>query len=136
MMRATLVVAGLAIVSLLMGVVFADDKSPTIIEIMTKAHKSRTGLRDQIKKEADSGSPNWTNVQKMTKEFVALASALEKNDPPKGDKAGWKKLSQEYYEQVKGLDAAAGKKDTKAVADANRKLGSNCKGCHDAHMEE
>lgn len=108
----------------------------SIQEIMTKCHKLKVGLRDQIKAGAETASPNWADLQKKSKEFVEQASMLEGNTPPKGSKESWKKLSKEYVEQVKALDAAVAKKDAKAVADAHKKLGANCKGCHDAHQEE
>jgi putative NADH-flavin reductase len=106
----------------------------SIDEIMTKGHKAKTGLRDQIKMAADAASPNWADIQKKTKEFSDLAATLEKNDPPKGEKDSWKKLCKEYVDLVKALDTAAGKKDAKALAEANKKLGASCKGCHDAHQ--
>lgn len=131
MSRAKWFVAG----GLMLGLVGLVAAGP-IEDIMLKCHKAKTGLRAQIKTESEKASPNWADIQKKTKEFVTEASMIEKNSPPKGDAASWKKLSQEYVAQVKQLDAAAGKKDAKGIADVDKKLGANCKGCHDAHKEE
>jgi len=106
----------------------------SIDEIMTKGHKAKTGLRAQIKSGAEMANPNWADIQKKSKEFVDLASGLVKNDPPKGDKASWEKLCKEYVDLVKAIDEAAAKKDAKALAAADKKLGASCKGCHDAHQ--
>jgi hypothetical protein len=122
---------------LVFGVVLgycADDVS-SIDDIMTKAHKNKTGLRDQIAMELKKGSPDWADVQKKTKEFVKLAGMLSKFDPPKGEKSSWKKLSDAYTAEVKTLDDAAGKKDQAAATKANDKLKTGCMPCHDAHRE-
>jgi cytochrome c556 len=106
----------------------------SIDEIMTKAHKARTGLRDQIKNAAAMPNPDWAQIQQKTKEFLELAKQLVKNDPPKGDKASWEKYCADYLDIVKALDEAAAKKDARAIADVNKRLGASCKGCHDAHQ--
>jgi hypothetical protein len=111
------------------------DKVPSVHDIMEKAHKVKSGLRDKIATEAKAASPKWDDAKKMSKEFVDLANALEKNKPPKGPEDSWKKLSKSYAAEVKALDEAVGKKDKMAVDKANKVLGANCKGCHDAHQE-
>ena len=116
-------------------VLSAGDKAPSVEEIMEKAHATKTGLKTKIADEVKKDSPDWATVQKQAKEFVSLAEALAKNDPPKGDKKNWLKLSKDYAEQVKDLEKSAGKKDAKAVTAANQKLNANCMVCHDAHRE-
>lgn len=122
--------AALVILFGMAGVIAAAS----IDEIMVKAHKARTGLRDQIKNAAAMPNPDWAEIQKKTKEFVELAKELVKHDPPMGDRASWEKHCAEYVEIIKALDEAAAKKDAKAIADVNKKLGASCKGCHDAHQ--
>lgn len=112
----------------------ADDKL-SIHDIMEKAHEGKQCLRTQIADQVKKPNPDWASVQKNSKEFVALAEALAKHPCPKGDKASWTKLTKDYAVQVKDLDAAAAKKDAKAVNAANQKLGANCMGCHDAHRD-
>ncbi len=128
-------IAGMLLVFLAAQLTAFDGKTPTVKDVMKKAHDSKAGLRAQIKTEADKTSPDWGDLQKLTKEFVVLASALESNKPTKGDAAGWKKKCQGYVELVKTLDAAAGKKDAAAVKAANQKPAANCGGCHKAHRE-
>jgi cytochrome c556 len=112
-----------------------QGKATTIKDVMKKAHDNKNGLRTQIRAESEKATPDWADVQKMTKEFVELAGALEANKPPKGDAAAWKKTCSSYVDQVKALDAAAGKKDAKAVGEANKKLTASCSSCHKAHRE-
>ncbi len=132
MKRAIWATAGLLVTTLV--VAFAGDPD-SIDDIMTKAHKSKTGLRDQIAAELKKASPDWADVQKKTKEFVALASALKKFDPPKGDKKSWGQLSDAYVADVKNLDLAAGKKSKEDTAAAAEKLKKGCMPCHDAHRD-
>lgn len=134
MRKAKWLVASLVLLGGMAYVAAQGDKTPTVEQIMEKAHKQKTGLRDKITTETKKDKPDWDNVKKMTSEFVDLANALEKNKPPKGDEKSWQKLSKEYAGQVKTLDDAAGKKDKAAVDKANKTLGANCKGCHDAHQ--
>ena len=108
-------------------------KTPAISEIMQKAHQSKTGLRAKIGDEVDKSSPDWTEIQRLSKEFVELTAALEKNKPPRGDAAQWQKLAKQYADSVKNLDQLVAKKDAKEVKAATQKLAANCKGCHDEH---
>jgi hypothetical protein len=107
---------------------------PTIEEIMSKAHKPKK-LREQIKADLDKSSPDWPAIQKKSKDFLTLASALEKNSPPRGDVGSWKKLSKDYADTVKMLDDAVGKKDVKAAQAANTRLTTKCMECHKIHRE-
>jgi cytochrome c556 len=129
-MMASKSLAALTILFGLTGLIAGNS----IDEIMVKAHKARTGLRDQIKNAAAMPNPDWAEIQKKTKEFVELAKELVKNDPPMGTKESWEKHCAEYVEIIKALDEAAAKKDAKAIAEVNKKLGASCKGCHDAHQ--
>src|SRR5436853_4481759 len=69
----------------------ADDKVPTVEEIMQKVNKGKGALHTQVKEALQSGKPDWEAVQKMTKQYTALAEFLGKNDPPQGDKSSWEK---------------------------------------------
>ena len=128
---------GIAAISLLFGVglVLAGGQVPSIEDIMEKAHANKTGLRAKIAEEVKKPSPDWSTVQKQSKEFVSLAEALAKNNVPKGDKSSWQKLTKDYAEQVKDLDKSVAKKDAKAVTAANQKLNANCTTCHEKHRD-
>jgi cytochrome c556 len=111
----------------------AEAADPTIKEIMTKAHKGGNSLITTVGKELKEDTPPWADVQKQTKELVELGSSLGKNDPPKGDKESWKKLTDQYVTDAKALDAAAQKKDKDAATKAHTKLTGQCMACHRAH---
>lgn len=131
MTRVKWVVASLIVLSAVAGLAARPDKVPSVEDIMKKAHGAKTGLRPQIKDAVEKGKPDYADLAKKSKEFVELASALEKNAAPKGDKAEWVKLCKSYAGQVVDLDKAVGKKDDKAVLAAIKKLDANCMDCHD-----
>jgi cytochrome c556 len=133
MLRSGWVAVALLVLGVAAGLSAGGNENPTIEEIMAKAHKTKTGLRDQIAAELKKDAPDWTDVQKKSREFAALIDALGKNEPPMGEKANWKKLTTTYAKHVRELDAAAGKKDRQSVLSMNTKLGTICKSCHDAH---
>lgn len=114
--------------------VTADDKKeklPDISEIMKKAHGKTDGYLGKIGKAAKGGK--WEDAQKAAKEQSILAVALEKNDPPKGDKKSWEKLTKAYTESSKKIEEGAKKEDAKAVTDNLGMIFKSCKGCHDSH---
>lgn len=113
----------------------ADDKVPTIEEIMKKVNKGKGALHGQVGDALKQGTVDWDAVQKRTKEIAALADFLGKNDPPKGSKESWAKLTKTYADDAKALNAAAEKMDKTAAMSAHRKLQGECMGCHRAHRE-
>ena len=110
-----------------------SGKSPTIKDVMSKLHKGANSPLAKLKGELKGDSPNWGDVQNLTKDFVTLGKELEKNDPPKGDKESFKVLANRYYADVKVLDDAAQRKDTEAARAAHQRLSTSCKACHTAH---
>jgi cytochrome c556 len=111
----------------------ADDKVPTVEEIMQKVNKGKGALHAQVKEAIQSGKPDWEAVQKMTKQYSALAEFLGKNDPPQGDKASWEKQTKAYAEKAKKLDEDVQKKDLSAAQTDVRTLQGSCMGCHRVH---
>jgi hypothetical protein len=109
------------------------DKAPTVKEIMGKAHKGPNSVIATLGKELRADDPDWADIQKHTKELVTLGSGLAKNEPPKGEKASWQKLTQGYVTTARDLDAAAQRKDKNAATAAHKKLTGSCTGCHNAH---
>src|SRR5438270_11977418 len=89
----------------------ADDKVPTVEEIMQKVNKGKGAIHAQVKEAVNSPSPDWAALQKMTKEYSALADFLGKNDPPKGDKGSWEKQTKAYAEKAKKLNEDAQSKN-------------------------
>lgn len=111
----------------------ADDKVPTVEEIMQKVNKGKGALHNQVKAALQSGQPAWDAVQKMTKQYSALADFLSKNDPPQGDKTSWAKMTKAYSEKAKKLDEAAQSKDLSAAQASVKTLQASCMGCHRVH---
>ncbi|HEY1378137.1 MAG TPA: hypothetical protein VGF55_15150 [Gemmataceae bacterium] len=111
----------------------ADDKVPSIEDIMQKVNKRKGGLHSELGDALKAGKIDWEAVQKNTKEYAAFAEFLGKNDPPKGSKASWERLTKTYADDAKTLHEAAEKKDKTALAAAHKKLSGECMGCHRQH---
>jgi len=111
----------------------ADDKVPTIEEIMQKVNKRKGGLHADLGDALKAAKTDWDTVKTNTKQYATLAEFLGKNDPPKGAKASWDKLTKTYADDAKALNAAAEKMDKTAVANLHKKLSGECMGCHKVH---
>lgn len=125
-----------SIIALILGPAAADeDKVPSIKDVMKKVNKGPTSLSVTLGKELKAGEPNWSEIQKHTKEVAKLVAALEKNMPRKGSADSWKDLTKEYVASAKELDEAAEKKDKDAALAAHKKISGMavCKSCHTAH---
>jgi hypothetical protein len=107
--------------------------TPSIKEIMGKLNKGPTSMTPTLGKALKEDEPGWDAIQKTTKEFVELAECLGKNEPPKGDKKSWEKLTNDYARIAKELDAAVRKKNKEEAQLAHVKLTQACKNCHLAH---
>jgi len=113
-----------------------DNQTPTIKQVMKKLNSGPNSMTITIKKELQDDSPSWDDIKKDTQEYLKLAGAVGKNDPPKGEKDSWTKLTKDYADNAKALDAAAQKKDKKAALAAHQKITSACKVCHDEHRKK
>jgi hypothetical protein len=111
---------------------FAQEKTPTIKEVMTKLHRGADCLRARLGKALKADAPAWGDVQQQTREFARLAEALGKNKPPQGDKESWERLTDEFGKLSKAMNEAAEKKSKPDAQAALAKLG-NCATCHKAH---
>jgi hypothetical protein len=110
-----------------------DEKPPTVKAVMEKLHKGANSPLGQLKKAARAEAPDWPAIQKTTKDFVILGAAMAKNDPPKGDKGSWEKLTGAYFEDSKATDDAAKKEDKAAFQAGVGKLSGSCMACHRSH---
>ncbi|MBX9582665.1 MAG: hypothetical protein K2X87_20350 [Gemmataceae bacterium] len=109
-----------------------DEKLPDIAEIMKKAHEKTDGYLAKLKAAAKNGK--WDDAKKTAKDQVLIAEALAKNEPPKGDKKSWEKLTKQYTENSKKIEAAAKKEDAKGVTDVIAVIvPRSCGECHKAH---
>jgi cytochrome c556 len=109
-----------------------DDETPTIKDVMGKLHKGANSPLAQLKKSLQ-GSPNWKDVQGLTKEFETLGAALPKDEPPIGKKDDYKMLATAYYDNAKALDDAAKKEDLAGAQAAFGKISTSCMPCHKTH---
>ncbi len=116
-------------------IVAQGDKPPTAKEIMTKLNKGPNSLCPTVGKGLKAEAPSWEEILKESKEFTALATALEKAKPPKRDDADWAKQTKGYAADAKALEDAAAKKDKPAAQAAHAKLANQktCMACHSAH---
>jgi cytochrome c556 len=112
------------------------DKVPEIKEIMKKLN-SPTGIYSGLGKELKADDTDWGEVKAGAKTIARLAALVGKNDPPKGEKDSWTKLTKEYADNAKAFQQAAAKEDKKAALAAYEKIagtkGANCTACHNAH---
>jgi cytochrome c556 len=106
--------------------------NPDIESIMKKVN-GKTGLHKAIATDLKAANIDWDAEQKKSKEYYDLASSLGKNDPPKGDKKSWDKLTKSYSDNAKSLNDACEKKDKPGANSALNKLGASCMTCHKAH---
>lgn len=110
-----------------------DEQTPTIKEVMQKLHKGADSPLARLKAALKADEPDWEGIQDATKDFVILGAAMAKNDPPKGDKAGYEELAEAYYESSKKMDDAAKAEDKAAAQAAFAKVAGSCMACHRAH---
>jgi hypothetical protein len=135
--RPVLVLATIALVSVALGRIAAqDDKPPSIEDIMTKAHKGGNSLIASVGKGLRTPTPDWDSLHQKTQELVTLGSALGKNTPPKGEKASWDKLTSLYVTNAHKLDEAVAEKNKNDATAAHRRLTGSCKTCHNAHKPD
>src|SRR5262245_4889514 len=125
-------VSAVLAVAVLVGGATADD-TPTIKEIMTKAHKGGDALLKKLGKQLKGKDVPWEDVQAESKELLDLGKSLGKNDPPKGDKKSWEKFTASYVKGAESLHKAADDKDQKTAAKAQTSLEGSCKACHAVH---
>jgi hypothetical protein len=129
--------AGLLTLAVLIGLMASasadPEKTPSIKEVMGKLNKGPDCIKSTLTKELKAERPNWDQVQKQTREYVAGTETLEKAMPKKGDKESWTKLTKSYHDSAVALDTAAQSKDKGAAVAANNKLGTTCMSCHQAH---
>jgi hypothetical protein len=137
LLRWTAACVGLAILALAVAREAGGQvQPPTIKDIMTKLHKGADSPLTEVRAELQEDEPNWSDVQKHARAFVVLGSSLGKAQPPKGDRASWAKLTAQYLDSARALDAAAQKRNKAQTLAAHGRLNATCKGCHAAHRPD
>jgi len=107
--------------------------NPDIETIMKKVNAKKGGLHAALMSDLKAGTVDWDAASKKSKEYYDLVSSLGKNDPPKGDKKSWEKLTKDYTDNAKALADACGKKDKSGATGALGKISNSCMTCHRAH---
>ena len=115
------------------NVVGADDKNPSIKEVMDTVHgeDGKGGIKAKVTMAFKDKA--WDDVQSGAKDWVKQADALSKGKPSRGGEASWKKLTTAYEKNAQALADAADKKDTAKTKAALTKLSTSCGSCHGAH---
>jgi hypothetical protein len=102
---------------------------------MGKLTKGPNSLTPVIGKELEADPPAWDTIQPQTKEYARLAAAMGKNDPPKGTKESWTKLSAVFADSAAALDKAAQARNRDAAVEAHGQIAGSCMECHRAHRQ-
>ena len=111
-----------------------DAKPKSIEEVMERAHAGDDAYKAVVTAALKSG--DFDKAAAPMKAWSALAPHLGRFDPPKGDKASWKKLAKQYGEQVKALAVAIDKKDKDKAKATLSKLNTSCASCHKQHKKD
>ncbi len=125
------VLAGLATLTAAAGARMGEG--PTTLAIMHKAFTNKRSPLAVVKKELSSETPDREKVRQATEKFVTLAEALARNEPRHGERASWKRLTDEHVSDVRAMHEAAGRGDMETVRAAYTRVANSCKACHDAH---
>lgn len=130
--RAALLAVGM---TALAGGVTAQDKKDykpeDIKEIMNKGHKGKKAYLNEIGNALKA--EKWDEVKKHTDIMKVYGETLPTFDPPKGEKASWKKLSGKYKDDTTAMSKSADKKDAAATEKYLKSIQNSCKGCHSQH---
>ncbi|WP_165248851.1 cytochrome c [Paludisphaera soli] len=114
----------------------AADEAASIEVVMKKLFAGKNSPNNTLKAAAKAGSPDWAKVKEASDVFAKYAPALAANQPPKGDKASWDKLTKALAEHAESLGTAVDKKDVDGFKAATKSIGGSCKACHEAHQPD
>ena len=79
-----------------------EDVKLSINAVMHKEYTVSRAPFKQIKKELDRSDPDWEKVKGLTRTFVSLATALQKNEPTWGEKDSWTTFTKQHLDDAKG----------------------------------
>jgi cytochrome c556 len=109
---------------------------PTTREAMKKLNGGPNSIHQSLKKDLQDPDPDWEGIQESAADYVKLTADLGKNKPTMGEVASWERLSKDYHDGAKALDAAAKRKDKRGTSAALTRLGNACTTCHKSHRKE
>jgi hypothetical protein len=108
---------------------------PSIKQIMVTLTKGPSSLTPILGKELKDDPPPWDAIRGQAREYARLASALGDNEPPRGSKESWARLTSEYSGSAAELDRAAQASDRDAALAAHGRLAKSCMSCHREHRK-
>lgn len=129
-MAALCAVGGIALV-LAVGVSAKPTADSWSIEDVMKKVTSKKGAVAKANAAVKDGK--WEDAAKVSKDIKKGGEDLGKNEPHKGDKDSWKKLTKTFADNTKAMVDAIDKKDKDAFEKASKAIGGSCKTCHDSH---
>ena len=133
-MKSWFVMLAVALVPVAAATVGAYEEKPADTEAIMKALFKGAGSKSaHLKKQTEVASPDWSAIQKSTKEIADLGATLGKGEPEKGDKESWKKLTGKFAKDTLALDESAKAKNLDTLKAAQKTLGASCKSCHSVH---
>jgi cytochrome c556 len=109
------------------------DQSSNAKQIMRAIGSGPESLTARIERGLQSEQSNWDTLQPQTAEYARLARELGKQEPAKGAKESWAKLTTAFTSSADELDAAAKVKDLTSARSAQKSLGESCTACHREH---
>jgi hypothetical protein len=107
--------------------------SPTNKQIMAKLNRGPQSLTPVIGKALEAEPPAWDAITPQTEEYARLATALSKNEPSRGSKESWEKLTTAFAASAQALNKAAQAKDRDAALEAHDAINGSCMECHREH---
>jgi len=128
--KAGMVFGGMVALVLVLGTAAAEEKTPSIKEIM----KAVAGTKEEkglcAKCVAAGKDAKWEDAAKVAKNLTECCANLPKHKAPKGDAENWEKLSKQYAEQSKAIAKAIDDKDAEALTKAAGAFTKACGTCH------
>jgi hypothetical protein len=109
------------------------ERTPSIRAVMHKQYRVTRAPFKLIKNELDSPMPDWAKIAEAARDFVALGTYLDKNEPKWGEKASWQQFTALHMKEAKEMERAADEHDRAALSAVHRRIETACDACHDAH---
>lgn len=129
--KAGLVFGGMVALVFVLGTATAEEKTPSIKEIMTAVAGTKTEKGLCAKCKAAGEAAKWDDAAKYAKTLTECCANLPKHKAPKGDAENWEKLTKQYAEQSKAISKAIEDKDADALKTS---VGAFTKACGTCHM--
>jgi hypothetical protein len=108
-------------------------KAGPIHEIMVKLAKGPESLAGTMEEELKSDPPLWDKLKPQAKAYVELVASVAKENPPKGSKESWAKLTSAFSNSAVALQKAIDAKDKDGAVAVQKTIAESCMACHHEH---